>query len=526
MAVCSHCGAARGDGQKFCRQCGAQAQPSSAPVSHSDTNDNCQNCGAHVTPGAAFCRSCGHAAGESRPAPVQSAPLPRYDRAAPSRVVDPLYGAPRSPRAKAASHAWMYVSLSVAALLLLGVAAYFARPLFTRQPEPTDEVIASALARELPPFVQLTGAKLQALDRDVSRGEPSFNVRFLASGLLSKTVYLRGKVEDDILFLSEPAPQGTPLALSGSAILKRTADTWATQLTVDKHPLLDGATPDSFPGRRVIVEGSPEEAAYINERESLRAAAEQQAAAEQARQAELGRQEARRIADQAAAAERARVEAERQQNQRQQAADAERRRLEGEEQARLAEAAEARRLADEAARREAEAARVTVTPGRIPRNAETTVRLLSALKSDVVHVEDRFETVTTEDVVVSGRVLVPAGATVRGVVASVQPATRTNRTARLQLSFDLLTVGNHSIPLRARLTKVLSGPGLKGDAAKVGIAAGVGALIGGLLGGAQGAAIGGAVGGGGTLAATEGKEINLEPGSTLRIKFDEAVDIR
>ena len=52
------------------------------------------------------------------------------------------------------------------------------------------------------------------------------------------------------------------------------------------------------------------------------------------------------------------------------------------------------------------------------------------------------------------------------------------------------------------------------------------ALIGGLLGGTQGAVLGGAIGAGGTIAATEGKEIDLPPGTNIRVKFESAVDIQ
>ena len=48
--------------------------------------------------------------------------------------------------------------------------------------------------------------------------------------------------------------------------------------------------------------------------------------------------------------------------------------------------------------------------------------------------------------------------------------------------------------------------------AKIGAGAGVGAIIGGILGGVKGALAGILIGGGGTIAATEGKEVELPPG--------------
>jgi hypothetical protein len=113
---------------------------------------------------------------------------------------------------------------------------------------------------------------------------------------------------------------------------------------------------------------------------------------------------------------------------------------------------------------------------------------------------------------INGRTVVPAGSVMRGVVAGVQPATRTNRKARLTLTFDLLTISDRVYPIRATVTQTIEGPGVKGDAGRVAAGAAVGAMLGAILGGGKGAAAGGAAGGGGTLAATEGKEVELKAG--------------
>ena len=57
----------------------------------------------------------------------------------------------------------------------------------------------------------------------------------------------------------------------------------------------------------------------------------------------------------------------------------------------------------------------------------------------------------------------------------------------------------------------------------LGIAAG--ALIGALLGGTKGALLGVAIGGGGTLAATEGKEVRVPQGAVLRVRLDSPVQM-
>ena len=162
----------------------------------------------------------------------------------------------------------------------------------------------------------------------------------------------------------------------------------------------------------------------------------------------------------------------------------------------------------------------------VPVGTEFDVRLQATLDSETAQVEDRFEATTTEDIVVNGRTAVPAGALVRGVVSAVEPATRTNRTARLTVSFDQITVNGRDYPLRATVTEAIEGAGIKGEAGRVGAGAGVGAIIGGILGGVRGALAGLAIGGGGVLVATEGKDVKVPQGSILRVRVDSPVQLR
>ena len=154
------------------------------------------------------------------------------------------------------------------------------------------------------------------------------------------------------------------------------------------------------------------------------------------------------------------------------------------------------------------------------------VRLAGRLNSGEARVEDRFEATTLVDFNANGRTLVSAGSVMRGVVTSVEPATRTNRTARMTLSFDQLTVNGRSYPIRGTVTQAIEGEGIKGEAGRVGTGAGVGAIIGGILGGFKGALAGILIGAGGTIAATEGKEVELPQGSVLRVRFDAPVQIQ
>ena len=162
----------------------------------------------------------------------------------------------------------------------------------------------------------------------------------------------------------------------------------------------------------------------------------------------------------------------------------------------------------------------------VPAGTELDVRLQNSLNSGTAQVEDRFEATTLVDLNVNGRVLIPAGSVMRGVVTAVEPGTRTNRTSRLTVSFDQVTVNGRAYPMRGTVTQAIEGSGIRGEVPRAGAGAAVGGIIGGLLGGAKGAVLGVLIGGGGTLAATEGKEVDLPQGTVLRVRVDAPVQIQ
>jgi len=162
----------------------------------------------------------------------------------------------------------------------------------------------------------------------------------------------------------------------------------------------------------------------------------------------------------------------------------------------------------------------------VPVGQEIDVRLQKELSSDTAQVEDRFEATTAVDLIVDGDVVIPAGSSLRGIVTAVDDADRLDRKGRLSLSFDQIVVNGRSYPIRASVVEALESGGYKEDAAKIGAGAGVGAIIGGILGGAKGALAGILIGGGGVVAATEGKDVVLPPGSILRIRLDSPLALR
>lgn len=162
----------------------------------------------------------------------------------------------------------------------------------------------------------------------------------------------------------------------------------------------------------------------------------------------------------------------------------------------------------------------------IPSGQELDVRLQTQLSSDTAQVEDRFEATTVADLYRGSEVLIPAGSLVRGVVRTVDRATRTDRKGQMTVSFDQITVRGRTYPMRGTVVEALESEGMKGEIGRIGAGAGVGAIIGGILGGAKGALLGVLIGGGGTIAATEGKDVTLAPGTILRVRLDSPPDVR
>lgn len=162
----------------------------------------------------------------------------------------------------------------------------------------------------------------------------------------------------------------------------------------------------------------------------------------------------------------------------------------------------------------------------VPAGTELDVRLSQTLSSSANLVEDRFEATTMVDLREGDTIIVPAGSVMRGIVSGVTKTSRSERTGRLTLAFDQVTIGRRAIAIKATVTNTIESEGIKGEAGRVGAGAGIGGIIGGILGGAKGAIAGILIGGGGTVAATEGKDVELPAGSILRVRLDSGLNLR
>jgi hypothetical protein len=162
----------------------------------------------------------------------------------------------------------------------------------------------------------------------------------------------------------------------------------------------------------------------------------------------------------------------------------------------------------------------------IPVGQELDARLQGELSSETAQVEQRFEATTVADLLRGDEVLIPAGSVVRGIVSSVTKATRMERKGSLTVAFDQVTIRGRNYPMRGTVVQALESEGIRGEANKIGAGAGIGAIIGGIIGGVKGALLGVLIGGGGTIAATEGKDVTLPVGTILRIRLDTPPAIR
>ena len=164
--------------------------------------------------------------------------------------------------------------------------------------------------------------------------------------------------------------------------------------------------------------------------------------------------------------------------------------------------------------------------GRVPVGQEIDVRLQTTLSSATATAEQRFEATTAVDLMQGDRVLIPAGSTVRGVVRGVDKAGNIDRTGRLTLAFDQITVRGREHEFRGMATEVFESRGIREEGRTVGTAGAVGAIVGGIIGGLKGAILGAAVGTGGVIAATEGKDVELPAGTIVRVRVDTPLQIR
>lgn len=163
----------------------------------------------------------------------------------------------------------------------------------------------------------------------------------------------------------------------------------------------------------------------------------------------------------------------------------------------------------------------------LPERTEIQVRLEQPLSSRTARVEDRFDASVAVPVELDGRVVLPAGIRVRGIVTRVERAERLTKGGRLDLTFDSIYPDDRTRrDMRASVVSIKENVDLHGENAKrAGIGAVLGGVIGSVIGGTKGAIIGAVLGGGGALAAKLGEDVELPAGTILTLRLERALDV-
>jgi hypothetical protein len=165
---------------------------------------------------------------------------------------------------------------------------------------------------------------------------------------------------------------------------------------------------------------------------------------------------------------------------------------------------------------------------RVPAGTPISLRMLSAIGSDTSHADDVVHAELTKPIVVEGMGVVPAGATLRGVVTHATPAGRVKGRASIGVRFDTLVTGSDRYTIDARLAR-LAAASTSTDAKTIGIPAAGGAIIGAVVGGKKGAAIGAAAGAGGGTAVvltTPGRPVIVARGAVVASQLEQPIEVR
>jgi type IV secretion system protein VirB10 len=185
--------------------------------------------------------------------------------------------------------------------------------------------------------------------------------------------------------------------------------------------------------------------------------------------------------------------------------------------------------------------RQTVT---LPPNTHVLLVLKNAISSKTARPGDAVYLQTSFPVVQDGRVAIPAGTYVQGVIDSAKRSGRIKGRAEIQMHFTRLVYPNgYMVSMASNVGAqdsndsqrvedkegTVKAEGTKGrDAATIATTTGTGTLIGGLSRGAQGAGIGAGIGAGVgilTTMLTRGNEVRFEPGSTVDMVLQRPIDI-
>jgi hypothetical protein len=160
-------------------------------------------------------------------------------------------------------------------------------------------------------------------------------------------------------------------------------------------------------------------------------------------------------------------------------------------------------------------------PVVVPAGTLLTIRLGQALGSKTSQVGTAFTGSVSTPITINGKMVIPAGSDITGIVKNSNKAGRFKGAAVLSLHLDSVTVKGHQYNIETEsFDQTSTGKGKRTAGLVVG-GTGAGAAIGGLAGGGKGAAIGALAGAAaGTVgAATGNRDIQLPAESALSFRL-------
>ena len=156
----------------------------------------------------------------------------------------------------------------------------------------TPSVVQQQIAASLPGLWHLDSFAQQGLVNQGNAVEPDIRTRFEVHVSLTADTYAPDGSDGPVVFVRRIAPAGLQKVLYGLSQSKLQSGTWATRIDLQNPEVLNGLGNPlaTIPGR-VIVRGTPEEAAYTKEREANAQAAQEGKLADAKRQDELAAQQ-------------------------------------------------------------------------------------------------------------------------------------------------------------------------------------------------------------------------------------------
>lgn len=165
----------------------------------------------------------------------------------------------------------------------------------------------------------------------------------------------------------------------------------------------------------------------------------------------------------------------------------------------------------------------------LPASSVIGLQVETAVSTERARVEDRVDARVTRDVLVDGRVAIPAGSRVIGSVTLVERGGKIKERARLGVRFHTLVFADGSeVPIRTEAIYREGDSPSSESAKKIGGAAVGGAILGAIIGGGKGAMIGGAAGAAGGTAATMAGDRNpatLPAGAVVTVRLSEPLTL-